>query len=162
MNFSLKDVVEIVGIVAIVAIVASLIFVGLQLKQSHEIALAAQYQARADASASLHLVFQESGTSIQSVLVPDLPSNRGDTLSDSQINFANFAWFTFDNHHFQFQSGFLTDEAWDALSKRIERFYSYCALRPVFERSKYAMRESFVEYVESFEDICGEDAKNDA
>jgi hypothetical protein len=159
MSFSLKDIVEIVGILAIVA---SLIFVGLQLKQSHEIALAAQYQARADASASLHLAFQESGTSIQTVLAPDRPNGRENRLSDDQVNFANFAWFTFDNHHFQYQSGFLTDEAWAALSNRIQRFYSYCSFRPVFERNKYAMRDSFVEYVESFEDPCREMTKNDA
>ena len=158
MNLDWKDVVEIVGIVAIVA---SLIFVGLQLKQSHEIALAAQYQARSDASASLHLAFQESGTSIQDVLAPG-GAPRFDGLSDSQINFANFAWFTFDNHHFQYQSGFLTDEAWAALSKRIERMYSNCALRPRFEGMKYAMRESFVKYVESFDDPCGREKKNDA
>ena len=40
MNFSqLKDIAELIGLVAIVA---SLIFVGLQLKQSQEIALATQ------------------------------------------------------------------------------------------------------------------------
>jgi hypothetical protein len=40
-----KDVTELIGVLAIVL---SLIFVGYQIKQSHEIALAAQYQARAD------------------------------------------------------------------------------------------------------------------
>ena len=42
-----KDVAELVGIAAIIA---SLLFVGLQLKQSHEIALATQYQSRAEAT----------------------------------------------------------------------------------------------------------------
>jgi len=44
-KISWKEVAEILGITSIVA---SLIFVGLQLKQSQEIAIAAQYQARTD------------------------------------------------------------------------------------------------------------------
>ena len=39
-----KDIAELVGISAIVA---SLVFVGLELRQSHEIAIAAEYQQRA-------------------------------------------------------------------------------------------------------------------
>ena len=39
-----KDIVELVGISAIVA---SLVFVGLELRQSHQIAIAAEYQERA-------------------------------------------------------------------------------------------------------------------
>ena len=46
--------------VGIVAIVASLLFVGLQLKQSHEIALATQYQSRAEATMNLHLASIEA------------------------------------------------------------------------------------------------------
>ena len=42
-SFRLKDSVELVGISAIVA---SLIFVGMELRQSQEIAIASQYQAR--------------------------------------------------------------------------------------------------------------------
>ena len=41
--------------IGITAIVASLIFVGLQMKQSQEIAVANQYQARADAALEFYL-----------------------------------------------------------------------------------------------------------
>jgi hypothetical protein len=58
-NFSqLKDIAELIGLVAIVA---SLIFVGLQLKQSQEIALATQYQARAETTMNLSLAHIEAG-----------------------------------------------------------------------------------------------------
>ena len=52
-----KDIAELVGLVAIVA---SLVFVGLQLKQGQEIALATQYQARAEASQALYLSHLEA------------------------------------------------------------------------------------------------------
>ena len=49
-SMSGKDIAEFTGIAAIVA---SLVFVGLQLKQSQEIAIANQYQAWAEASLNL-------------------------------------------------------------------------------------------------------------
>jgi len=54
----LNDWMQVVGIFAVVA---SLIFVGLQMKQSQDIALAAQYQARAEAAQNMMMSMQESG-----------------------------------------------------------------------------------------------------
>jgi hypothetical protein len=51
---------ELVELVGIAAIVASLLFVGLQLKQSQEIAIADQYQERANAANEVLLAFMES------------------------------------------------------------------------------------------------------
>ena len=56
----LNDWMQIVGMFAIVA---SLIFVGLQMKQSQEIAIAAQYQARAESAMNIHQVGMEIGWS---------------------------------------------------------------------------------------------------
>ena len=47
-----KDTAELIGIAAIVA---SLIFVGLQMKQSQDIAIAAQYQSRADTAVEWYI-----------------------------------------------------------------------------------------------------------
>ena len=63
----LNDWMQVIGIFAVVA---SLLFVGLQMKQSQEIALAEQYQARADAAQAMYLSVLESGVSWESLDVP--------------------------------------------------------------------------------------------
>ena len=56
---SWKDVAELVGIIAIVA---SLIFVGLELRQSQQIAIAGQYQDRTDTYANMMFERQSQRT----------------------------------------------------------------------------------------------------
>ena len=51
-NVTWKDAIELVGIGAVVA---SLIFVGLQMRQTHEIALATLYQMRSDAAREIRI-----------------------------------------------------------------------------------------------------------
>ena len=123
----LNDWIQIVGIFAVVA---SLVFVGLQLKQSQDIAIAAQYQARHDAAAENIRAYIDSETALQ------VEGKRFVEFAKSDPNFAPElrAWaleqphnevayrmlqtqldlMTIDNLYFQYQSGFLSEEAWQA------------------------------------------------
>ena len=60
-RYDWKSIAELVGIAAIVA---SLVFVGLQLKQSQEIAIAEQYQNRADAALEFWISMAQSDATI--------------------------------------------------------------------------------------------------
>ena len=82
---NLREWLEIVGLFSVVA---SLIFVGLQMKQTHEIALANQYQERANNQLELIRTEMEIGRSIMSLMdgsptsiraepTPEEPSWRG-------------------------------------------------------------------------------------
>ncbi len=144
-----KDIAEIIGIAAIVA---SLIFVGLQMKQSHEIALADQYQSRAEAAQSMYMTLQESGMSLES-----LPGPIDEMTPDERrtaINVGHWAWTQYDNHYFQYTAGFLDEESWDGLSRRIAQQYSLCDRRTIWEDIRRFLRPSFIEYVESLDDPC--------
>ena len=88
-----KNIAELLGIAAIVA---SLIFVGLQLKQSQEIAIASQYQARADATMAFFNAHIEAG-----YVIRPLRDQVSDTLSAEDLSAALWYWYAFDNHHFQ-------------------------------------------------------------
>jgi hypothetical protein len=59
-----KDGAELIGIGAIVL---SLIFVGFQIKQSHEIAMAAQYQARLDTWVGVLAAYTQSDVALRVV-----------------------------------------------------------------------------------------------
>jgi hypothetical protein len=68
-----KDGAELIGVLAIVL---SLIFVGFQIKQSHEIALAAQYQARLDTQVGVLTAYVQSDVALRVV---------GDRMRSSQL-----------------------------------------------------------------------------
>jgi hypothetical protein len=81
------------------------VFVGLQLRQSHEIALATQYQARAEATLNLHLAAIEADW----LPIPSLRHGVNDELSARDINVLLWLWIQFDNHYYQYQVGYLDD-----------------------------------------------------
>jgi hypothetical protein len=145
----LNDWMQVVGIFAVVA---SLVFVGLQMKQSQEIAIADQYQARAEAAQAMYMSVLESGQSWESL---DIPWEQKSPEERSlQIAVMNWSWTQYDNHYFQYLAGFLDEESWDGLRGRIEQLYSFCDGRPAWEGNRRFFRASFVEYVESLDDPC--------
>jgi hypothetical protein len=146
----LNDWMQVLGIFALVA---SLVFVGLQMKQSQEIALADQYQARAEAAQNMFLTLQESGISLRSMRKP-LSEKTPEELA-AAYNIAAWGWTQYDNHFYQYNAGFLDDESWEGLSRRIRDLYNNCDLRIAWESSRRYYRSSFVGYVESLDDTCG-------
>ena len=145
----LNDWMQVIGIFAVVA---SLIFVGLQMKQSQEIALAEQYQARAEAAQAMYLSVLESGVSWESLDVPmqeKSPDERNLAIALSQ-----WSWTQYDNHYFQYKAGFLDEESWAGLSARISEIYSDCEDRESWNYMRSFFRRSFVKYVEALDDPC--------
>jgi hypothetical protein len=133
------------------AIVGSLIFVGLQLKQSQDIALATQYQARADATHALTLAHIEADYLVR---VPALRAGLSDEVSAADVNTYLWLWIQMDNHYYQYQAGFLSEETWQAQLRNTQGIYADCAMRFVYEWRKNGLRRQFVELVESLEDPC--------
>ena len=57
-------------VIGVFGVMASLVFVGLQMKQSHEIALAAAYHARAVSAQDLRLAQMQSGVDFHNSRLP--------------------------------------------------------------------------------------------
>jgi len=127
-----KDVIELVGIAAIVA---SLLFVGLEMRQSQQIALASQYQARTDSgrqyfyeSLASEYRIQDLAGDIQAWDWPPgfLSESEEQWLADNPPSvWAEAAYWStinlygFDNYYYQYQSGLLSEEGWLALRSRL-------------------------------------------
>ncbi len=135
----------------ILAIVVSLVFVGLQLRQSQEIAIAAQYQARAQAAQSMYMSLQESGTSLvgRKRIAEMTPFER---YTAENVN--RWAWTQSDNLYFQYHAGFLDEESLEGMKYRVERVFRACDRRYIWEEMRNFLRPSFVNYVESLTDPC--------
>ncbi len=145
----LSDWMQVVGIFALVA---SLIFVGLQMKQTQEIALANPFQARSSEFQAMSRTGVEANWTY-----PPLRPFISEQYSAADLSGLVWAWAGFDNQHFQFQSGFLTEEAWQAQSRAQQEIYSVCDLRFVYEFSKTRMRKSVVNLIESWDDSCAKE-----
>ena len=124
----LNDWIQIVGMFAIVL---SLLFVGYQLKQSQDIAIAAQNQER-HSIAIEYYVWQGQNDDMVNLVGArhrvhlSASGGSGDDRSDRFIGLAyikaRMRLSIYDNNHFQYQSGFMTMESWRPylhLTKRV-------------------------------------------
>jgi len=152
-----KDIAELVGIAAIVA---SLIFVGLQMKQSQDIAIADQYQSRADAAlefyvgrmqndSALELIAIEIQANIDNGQVPEA-IRRSMEKEGPQILAARHLHYRsnitmFDNYHFQYEQGFLTEDAWLGFRRRLKGLLSNDVYAALYEQMETQFRSSFRE-----------------
>jgi hypothetical protein len=114
----LNDWLQIIGIFAVVV---SLLFVGYQLKQSQDIAIAGQNQARQSVVIDYYSWQgqNDEATELHGARHRDhLNANVSDEdrQSDRLVGLAyiraRMRLSIFDNNHFQFQSGFMTEESW--------------------------------------------------
>ena len=160
-NKNWKDTAELIGIAAIVA---SLIFVGLQMQQSQEIAIADQYQDRADAALEWYLGRIQSSTAM--ALTASRISDNATSASsppaikvalDSEgpeiVAFRYLAYRSnltmFDNYHFQYERGFLTEEAWRAFRVRLKDVLSTDVTAAMY-------RQQATHWRQSFQDLCSQ------
>ena len=157
----LKDWMEVVGIFALVG---SLFFVGLQLKQTQEIAIAEQYQVRAIFGAE-HVGSFAENVHLLAISIDELNNAfEAGELSDSLIkdyesfgaeymavNFleARKALVTWDNYYFQYQQGFMEEEAWAAFRYRFKASLRESYMRDVYLSDPLVWRKSL-------QDLCNE------
>ncbi|MGI9205297.1 MAG: hypothetical protein ACR2Q3_14875 [Woeseiaceae bacterium] len=151
-----KDIAEVIGIAAIVA---SLVFVGVELRQSQQIAIAGQYQQRAEAFVEQlysRLVFSSEleriATSTRSMYSDVIDTSVLESMSDEETALAwtraNADATMFDNNYFQYQSGVMSDDGWQAMRGRLKG-----ALRKdPFLRAELIVRGE--RYRESFREMC--------
>ena len=116
----IKSVVEAVGVIAVVS---SLIFVGLQIKQTSDIAISQQYNERLAVSTDFwnaqlehDIIMDRFGSRIvgNRTSIPGLDQSisAGD-VGRLWIYYAR-QLFIYDNLHLQYELGFLAESSWDA------------------------------------------------
>ena len=156
-----KSVAELVGIAAIVA---SLVFVGLQMRQSQEIAIAQQYQDRSASALNFYTSRMQSDSALELAaqnldashdidkspigLQVDLGGSDSRLIAQAYLEYrANMTQF--DNYHFQYEQGFMQLDAWLAFRARLK-----VLLANSFNAQLY--RQQSDTFRASFQDICNE------
>lgn len=174
-----KDIAELVGVVAIVA---SLIFVGLQIKQSYEIAIAGQYQARFDSFVAINSSKIESDVALRvtgkrvladAKRVESLPENLLHWLENTPVEEVGYHYLStiitlkqLDNVHYQYRSGFLDKESWQPLRASlvnelldVEVRETPNFMRIVYEFRGFVLHPAFQAEVESILQEANTDAQ---
>ena len=142
----IRLVVEIVGIVAIVM---SLIFVGLQMRQTHEIALVTLTQMRSDASRELATA--QLGSEPLYEIYKKIDEGQALTAYEElTLSMQPFVFFNqFENSHFLFVKGYITEEQWQSDLVAIKEFMTNDpAYSNYWEDQKHIFRASYVEAID--------------
>ena len=161
---SWKDYAEPIGTAAIVA---SLIFVGMQMKQSQDIAASAIYQERTTASVDAALSLASNPTWITARLKAD--SGQVRTMTPEELLAARMAVFAtsmlWDNSNHQYEQGFLPEDGWlrirGDIRNAMKSAFTRDALLQLAEtgRARPAMAELYREIYQELEAELGQAAE---
>ncbi|MBJ89736.1 MAG: hypothetical protein CMO98_07735 [Woeseia sp.] len=150
---SLNNFLQMIGVLGVIA---SLIFVGLELRQSQKIALAKTQQERNNSAYDVINTFTTANIDWQSVVLDNNLSNQFSKQMIARRNAYHLSWFMFENDFFQYTQGLVDDSVWDAKLKAFENWYNTCDLRPLYVRRSKYMPAAFTTLIESFPDKCAE------
>ena len=125
-----KSTAELIGIAAIVA---SLIFVGLQLKQSQDIALSQASQARTSTTVDIIVNSAENAHFISSLAKRQGGSSATESAEDraAMRQYSIAILYLYEDQHFQYLNGFLPEERWRAARDTLAMFLSGKSAIPI-------------------------------
>jgi len=139
----LNDWMQVIGIFAVVA---SLIFVGLQMRQAQEISMSDAYQVRAAATVEWTSAFAANAAALSANrkategAVDAITPEESDALRYTMLG----VFYLFDNAHYQYQSGFLSDDFWIMIEQNIRTYMDNPVAREIFlEKTERAVRPEF-------------------
>ena len=113
-------------------ILGGLVFVGLEMRQSQMIALAAQSQARASMLLERVGVYAEANLDFQSLIFENSYDTNLSKIEAAQRNTFHQSWFLFENDFEQYSLGLMSEEIWNAKLNGINRLFNRCEARGTF------------------------------
>ena len=118
-----------IQLIGMLSVVAGLIFVGIEMRQTQQVALAAQQQQRASALLDIIGSFSEADTPVSWL---DFVSENFDVSNPNNKalgeNAAYQLWMVYENDHLQYELGLMDEEIW---------FSKLAAMRYLFNRCEF-------------------------
>ena len=124
-----------IQLLGMTGVLGGLIFVGLEMRQSQQIALAAQQQARTEIFTEIvNSVNESSEVSLYQILVK-ARDNEPLTASEKKIteNYALQTIWVFENDFIQYQAGLIDENVWLAKLLSVRTLSSLCHFRDAAE-----------------------------
>ena len=145
-----------IQLLGMVGVLGGLVFVGLEMRQSQQIAIAGQQQERASIFIDYYQSFVEAGHDLDLYIREGFVIDENSSLEESmaQRAAAQIAWFIFENDFYQYQYGLMSDDVFEAKKRNIEYLLTQCGVREVSEFRLRFFSEDFTNLLNSFEDPC--------
>ena len=124
-----------IQLLGMTGVLGGLVFVGLEMRQSQQIALAAQQQARTEIFTGIvNSVNESSEVSLYQILVKAM-DNEPLTASEKKIteNYAFQTIWVFENDFIQYQAGLIDENVWLAKLLSVRTLSSLCHFRDAAE-----------------------------
>ena len=108
-------------VVGVFGVIASLVFLGMELRQSQKIAIADAYQQRSALLLQVQTT-QYSPEQLSQVVHKELTGQSLSAFEEHILTYGWYPWFTYwENVHYQYELGMVTEEQWQS-SRNTMRF----------------------------------------
>jgi len=131
-----------IQLIGMLGVLGGLVFVGLEMRQSQQLALAAQQTARMQVWTDMVNAFTETQI--------NYPDATGDF--DPQSNIAHAALWIFENDYIQYELGLMDENIWQAKMNPLRRTYNTCYGRQVYDQRKSSLDSRLVNLIDSLLD----------
>jgi len=143
-----------IQLLGMIGVLGGLIFVGLEMRQSQMIALAAQSQARASMLIERVGVYTEANLDFQSLLFESSYDTDLSRSEAAQRNTFHQSWYLFENDFEQYSLGLMSAERWNAKLNGINRLFNMCEGRGTYDVRVQTFSESFRRLLSTIPDEC--------
>ena len=116
--------------IGVLGVIGSLIFVGLQMQQSHVIALAAQQQSRTEVMVEIIGGYDEGGSSFVD-FIESMTKGIGSDNSTVVRDGIWQTWMLYENDFVQYKLGLMDNEVWQAKLNAMLTVYNACQYRDI-------------------------------
>ena len=148
---------NLIQLLGMVGIIGSLIFVGLEMRQSQRIALAGQQALRTqfflDGVDALSEP-QKSNQTLIEMLLGDIPVTED--YEWVVENSMHRSWWIYENDFVQYDLGLMDENVWQAKLNGMALVYNFCFARPVYDARRNILDARLITLIEEFPDNCAE------
>jgi hypothetical protein len=152
------DVNTLIQLLGLIGVAASLVFVGVELRQSQQIAIAGQVQARNQAFLDLYTTTMGEDPIGRSLIADGYltPDSDPTDLIEIEYDVWNAIKFwqvmSLQNAFQQYEMGLLPETVWEQVNSRIQGQYANCYIRPIFLTTVVPSMDA---YLQTLSQDCG-------
>ena len=143
-----------IQLLGMLGVIASLIFVGLEMRQSQRIALVSQMQERSYTASSEAYAFTEANLDWFSSKFSIAPSIELTTEQKAARNSENVSWFIYEADYFQYSQGLMTEPVWQAKLRAMEVNLKRCEYPEIYQTRSQLVEEEFKRILDSMPSQC--------
>jgi hypothetical protein len=143
-----------IQLLGMIGVLGGLMFVGLEMRRSQIIALAAQSQARASMLLDRVGVYTEENLDFQSLIFENSYDTNLSKIEAAQRNTFHQSWFLFENDFNQYSLGLMSEEIWNAKLNGINNLFNRCEGRGTYDVRIPTFSMSFRRLLSTIPDEC--------